>query len=194
MDTSNEVNLEQFAADVDLYHEHLVNLYWQPLKTFILSRTGSLQDAEDIVQEAFIRAYLALDHYTLEQIQTLKARPWLYKITWNVFCNHVKRSKLSSQVYLESLEENSLLEQEHPSDEHPEQAFEQVERRQELETLVATLPHNYRVPVTMYYFEDLRYREIAEILQQPVGTVKVYVHRGIQLLRKALTIPGNEVR
>jgi RNA polymerase sigma-70 factor, ECF subfamily len=194
MDTSNEVNLEQFAADVDLYHEHLVNLYWQPLKAFILSRTGSLQDAEDIVQEAFIRAYLALDHYTLEQIQTLKARPWLYKITWNVFCNHVKRSKLSSQVYLESLEENSLLEQEHPSDEHPEQAFEQVERRQELETLVATLPHHYRVPVTMYYFEDLRYREIAEILQQPVGTVKVYVHRGIQLLRKALTIPGNEVR
>jgi RNA polymerase sigma-70 factor (ECF subfamily) len=194
METSNEVNLDQFAADVDLYHEQLVMLYWQPLKAFIVSRTGSLQDAEDIVQEAFIRAYLALDHYTLEQIQTLKVRPWLYKITWNVFCNHVKRSKLSSQVYLEALEENSPFEQSQQSDEHPEQAFEQVEQRQELETLVATLPQNYRVPVSMYYFEELRYREIAEILQQPVGTVKVYVHRGIQMLRKALTIPRNEVR
>lgn len=194
MDTSNEVNLAQFAANVDLYHEQLVQLYWQPLKAFILSRTGSLQDAEDIVQEAFVRAYLALDHYSLEQIQSLKARPWLYKITWNVFCNHVKRTKLSSQVYLEALEEKDFVEQDRLSNEHPERAFEQVEQRQELETLVATLPQNYRVPVTMYYFEEMRYREIADILQQPVGTVKVYVHRGIQMLRKALNIHRNEVR
>lgn len=194
MNASNEVNLEQLAADVDQYHERLVTLYWQPLKAFILSRTGSLQDAEDIVQEAFIRAYFALERYSTEQIQTLKARPWLYKITWNVYLNHIKQTRLASQVYLDAVDERDLSMQDHLPAEHPEIAFEQTERRQELEMLVATLPQSYRVPVSMYYFEELRYREIAEILRQPVGTVKVYVHRGIQMLRKALDIHRNEVR
>jgi RNA polymerase sigma-70 factor, ECF subfamily len=195
MNESNEVvNLEQLAIDVDQYHERLVMLYWQPLKAFILSRTGSLQDTEDIVQEAFIRAYFALERYSIEQIQTLKVRPWLYKITRNVYLNHIKQVRLSSQVYLDAVDERDLSMQDHLLAEHPEIAFEQTERRQELEMLVATLPQNYRVPVSMYYFEQLRYREIAEILSQPVGTVKVYVHRGIQMLRKALNIQRNEVR
>jgi RNA polymerase sigma-70 factor (ECF subfamily) len=193
MNASDEVNLEQLAADVDQYHERLVMLYWQPLKAFVLSRTGSLQDAEDIVQEAFIRAYFALDRYSIEQIQTLKVRPWLYKITWNVYLNHIKQASSSSQVYLGAVDERELFMQDHLIGEHPEMAFEQSERRQELETLVATLPQSYRVPVSMYYFEELRYREIAEILRQPVGTVKVYVHRGLQMLRKALNIQRNEV-
>ncbi|QBD81442.1 sigma-70 family RNA polymerase sigma factor [Ktedonosporobacter rubrisoli] len=79
-----------------------------------------------------------------------------------------------------------LLELEDAEEEQPEKLFEHAEQRRELEELVATLPEHYRVVVSMYYFDGLNYLEIAEILSRPVGTVKVYAHRGVQLLRKTL--------
>jgi len=51
---------------------------------------------------------------------------------------------------------------------------------------VGALPPRYREVVSLYYFEDLSHQEIAEMLHQPVGTIKVAVHRGIRLLRKRL--------
>ncbi|HZR40034.1 MAG TPA: RNA polymerase sigma factor [Ktedonobacteraceae bacterium] len=191
MNPDNNDILASLATDLEAYYEQLVPMYWQQLRTFVLRRTGSPQDAEDIVQEAFIRAYLALERYSVEQIQTLKVRQWLYKITWNVYCNYMGRSKAPPSVSLDVLEDDSLLEREDDRNEQPDLAFENVEQRQELEALVATLPAHYGEPVSLYYFDDLSHSEIAEILHQPLGTVKVYVRRGIRLLQKALTIQTN---
>lgn len=194
MEPGREDTLALLATDIDAFYERLVLLYWHQLKAFVLSRTGNPQDAEDIVQETFIRVYIALERYSLQQRQTLKARPWLYKIAWNIYCNHASRSKVSLLTPLDLSEESDLLEREDIREDLPEIAFERVERRQELEALVATLPPHYRTIVSLYYFDDLTHQEIADILNQPVGTVKVYAHRGIRLLRKALTVEMNEVR
>ncbi len=185
-------NLALFAHDVDAYHEQLVALYWHALKAFVLRRVASLQDAEDLVQEAFLRAYLALERYSPEQIRSLKARSWLYKIAWNICCNHVTRSRGSALVSLDLMEGSDLLEREGDAGEQPEAAFERMEHRQELEKLIATLPPHYGVVVSLYYFEDLTYQEVADILNQPLGTVKVYVRRGIHMLRKTLSVQMNE--
>jgi RNA polymerase sigma-70 factor (ECF subfamily) len=66
----------------------------------------------------------------------------------------------------------------------PEQEVWWREYRRELEDLIATLPDRYRVAVNPRYFEELSYQEIAELLNQPAGTVKSNVHRGVELLRK----------
>ena len=58
---------------------------------------------------------------------------------------------------------------------------------------LATLSERYRVAVTLYYFEDLSYAEIAKLLNQPVGTVKAHVHRALRLLHKALETQRNGV-
>ncbi|GHO76676.1 ECF RNA polymerase sigma factor SigW [Ktedonobacter sp. SOSP1-85] len=184
MKPAGENLLALFADDVERYYEELVVLYWHQLCAFVYRRVGSMQDAEDIVQEAFLRAYMALETYSPERIQMLKARAWLYKITWNVYCNYTGRVKAPPSIYLDTSDESPHLAREDELNAQPERAFELAESRQELELLVALLPAHYRDVVSLYFFEDLTYQEIADVLEQPLGTVKVYVHRGVKLLRK----------
>jgi RNA polymerase sigma-70 factor, ECF subfamily len=185
--------LDRLASDLESAYEELMSTYWQQLRAFVLRRTRSSQDAEDIVQEAFIRAYLALERYTPQQIRTLKARPWLYKITWSVYCNYTGRSKAPFSISLDALEEEAQQEFKDDPNEQPEKVFEQGERRQELEKLVETLPAHYRDVISMHYFEELTHQEIADILGQPVGNVRVHLHRGLKRLQKILTTQTNRV-
>jgi RNA polymerase sigma-70 factor, ECF subfamily len=186
MDQGDSDILILLATDLRHSYERLVLAYWYRLKIFVLRLVGSHQDAEDIVQEAFIRAYYALERYSAQRILALKLRPWLYKITWSVYCNYTERSKLPQLVPLDTSEDSSLLELEDNEQEQPEESFENEERRRELIVLVDTLPWRYREIVRLHYFEDLSYQEIADIFNQPAGTVRVSVHRGIGLLRKKL--------
>ncbi|HEY7348616.1 MAG TPA: sigma-70 family RNA polymerase sigma factor [Ktedonobacterales bacterium] len=174
------------ASERDRYFERLALLYSQPLKAFISRQTGNPQDAEDIVQEAFIRAYYALDRYPAERVRTLRARAWLYKIAWNCYCNYARRAQPTGSVSLDAGDDEAWLESEDAAQEQPELVFESAERRRELEALVATLPPRYREVVRLYYFEELSHQEIAEMLNQPIGTIRVQAHRGIGLLRKGL--------
>jgi RNA polymerase sigma-70 factor (ECF subfamily) len=194
MDICIEERLSQLADDVDQYYELLVELYWHQLKAFVLRRTGNPQDAEDIVQDVFVRAYVALERYPLQQRRSLKVRAWLYKIAWNLTSNFASRSPQSMlSLHDGGSEGNILLDQEDKETEHPEDIIEQIERKQELEALVETLPQHYKLVVCLYYFEELKLQEIADILNQPLGTVKVYARRGIQALRKSLAKEINEV-
>lgn len=186
MDPGDSDILALLATDLRHSYERLISIYWHRLKVFIMRQVGSAQDAEDIVQEAFVRAYYALEGYPAQRILALKLRPWLYKITWSVYCNYIERSKLQQVVALDISEDSAILELEDDEHEQPEAAFENEERRRELIALVDTLPQRYRQVISLHYFEDLSYQEIADIFNQPTGTVRVSVHRGIGLLRKAL--------
>lgn len=179
------------AVNLDRHYEELVSLYWQQLSAFILRRTRHFQDTEDIIQETFMRAYLALERYPGTQIATLKIRPWLYKIAWSVYCNHTGRGKLPLMVPLEAPDDGAGFEPEEDARMQPEAIYEQAEQRRELEALIDKLPAHYRDLVSLYYFEDLSQKELAEILGLPLGTVKVYIHRGVRLLRKLLAEQGN---
>jgi len=193
MGTEDEDLVALLAFNLDKYYEQLVSIYWQQLRNFAFRQTGSMQDAEDIVQEAVVRAYLALERYSPQRVQNMKIRPWLYKLTWNAYCNYMRRSKPPQSVPLDLSEEGLLLEKEDGWQEKPEVVFENAERRRELEALVCTLPLRYREIVNMYYFEELSHQEIAEILHAPVTTIRVYLHRGIQMLRKTIAVQGSEV-
>ncbi len=173
------------ATDLGRYYADLVLFYQHRLYTFAHRLTGNPHDAEDIVQEAFVGAYISLEHYPPQRIQTLKLRPWLYRITLNVFSHHTRGTHLHL-VPLNLSEESQALTIEDNADEQPEALFEQQERQQELEALVTNLPERYRIAITCYYFEQLNYQEVAELLDQPVGTVKSTISRGIRLLRTIL--------
>jgi len=113
----------------------------------------------------------------------MKLQPWLHKITLHIFYRHKSSSRLS-YLPLDLSEESLLLEIEDDGREQPEKVLQDREEIRELEALISELPEQYRAAVSCYYFEELNYREIAELLNQPVGTVKSHVHRGTQLLRK----------
>jgi RNA polymerase sigma-70 factor, ECF subfamily len=177
--------LELLATDLDRYFYRLVLYAQQRLFAFAMRHTGNPQDAEDIVQEAFIRAYHALADYPAERIHTLKVQPWLCKITLHIFYRH--RSSQPQYLPLDLSEESTLLDLEDDERGQPERVLENKEDLRELEALLAQLPEQYRVAVSCYYFEELSYREIADLLNQPIGTIKTHVHRGMLLLRKTVT-------
>src|SRR5260370_14060932 len=144
MDSGDSDILALLATDLRHSYDLLVSTYWYRLKVFVLSRMGSPQDAEDIVQEAFVRAYYALERYPATRILELKVRPWLYKITWSVYCHFRERSKLPQLMPLDTSEDSAFLELEDEGHQHPEEAFENEHRSRELLALFDTLPRPYR--------------------------------------------------
>src|SRR6266576_3192353 len=81
------------AEDLDGNYETLWSTYFNQLYAFALRKTRNKDDAWDIIQEAFERAYRHLKGYPPQAVLTLKIRPWLYKITWNIYLNFVTRYK-----------------------------------------------------------------------------------------------------
>ncbi|MBV9615591.1 MAG: hypothetical protein JO031_09055 [Ktedonobacteraceae bacterium] len=125
--SENELPL-LLATDLSRYYADLVLCYQHRLYTFAHRLTGNPHDAEDIVQEAFVGAYVSLEHYPLQRIQTLKLRSWLYRVTLNVF-NHSARGTRLHLIPLNLSEESQEIMIEGSEDEQPEALFEQQERQ-----------------------------------------------------------------
>lgn len=158
----------------------------QLLKT-ALRLTRNREDAEDLVQETFLKAFR---HWQGFQPGTnLKA--WLFKILKNTFINHYRRQKaVPPQADFADLEENFeaqiLVEPEKsPEDELLDRSWDQ-----EVLAAVKKLPHNYKVVVLLSDIEGYSYKEIAEILAIPLGTVMSRLYRGRRALEKTLLAFG----
>ncbi len=186
IDQKDETLLAQLAHDVDRSYEALIAKYIHQLYSFALRRTENKQDAEDIVQETFMRALSALRSYPAQRIYALRLRPWLYKIAYHVYLNHVERHTPPSFVLLDTPEDESLLDIEDEQAEQPEVVAELRERRQELEDLVGTLPPKPREAIRLHFFEELSYDEMTVVLDHNYGTLRFHVHRGLRRLRQAL--------
>jgi RNA polymerase sigma-70 factor (ECF subfamily) len=173
------------ADDLDGNFERLVLTYQDRVFAFAVWLTGNPSDAEEVAQDAFVRAYRALARYPAERVVTFALRPWLYQITLNVVRNRVRGRRLTT-VSLGESPNGTAVEPIDDRAEDPPARAERVEQADELGALVAALPERYRVAVVLRHVEDFRYAEIAELLGQPVGTVKANVHRGVRLLRAAM--------
>jgi RNA polymerase sigma-70 factor (ECF subfamily) len=174
----------RLAGDLDSHFEDLVRTFQDRLYAFALRLTASPQDAEESTQDTFIRAYRALQRYPNDRIEKLRLRPWLYQITLNVVRNRVRRAELP-QVDIDEPSAGGRLSSD-IRDEQPERATLAGETRAQLETAIASLPERYATAVVLRHIQGLSYAEAAEILDQPVGTTKSDVHRGLRLLREAL--------
>jgi RNA polymerase sigma-70 factor, ECF subfamily len=173
------------AADLDGNFEPLVLAYQDRLYAFTLRLTGNPQDAEEITQDAFIRAHRALTKYPAWRIKTLALRPWLHQIALNVFRNRL-RHRQPQLVRLDQGSAEGGKEIEDDKEVRPDTALERAELKASLATLVAALPERYRLAVVLRHIQGLGYAEMATVLKQPIGTVKANVHRGIRILREAL--------
>ena len=176
------------AADLDGAFERVVVAYQGRIYGFALRLTGNPQDAEEVAQDAFVRAYRALQRFESERITALALRPWLYQIALNVARNRA-RGKRHRTVPLLVGEEAATDTRggvpEPPDDaaEGPADFAERAGTGEALARLVSGLPDRYRAAVILRHIEGLSYPEAAAVLGQPVGTVKANVHRGTKLLR-----------
>ena len=166
--------------------ERIVDEYQRRLYGFALRMTGNREDAEEIVQDAFVRAFRALGKMTEEQRRELRLQPWLYTITLNVTRNRL-RSKRPASVALDALADpDALLNSTQPGPEQPEQIVERGADMVLVEQALLQLPMHLRAAATLRFIEGRSHPEIAEILNQPIGTVKSHVHRAVRILRRIL--------
>ncbi len=174
------------AADLENNFERLVEIYQHRLYAFALRLVSNPHDAEEIIVDAMVRAYQALSQYDPGRIAALELRPWLYQITLNVFRNRVRGRRLPVVSY-DQLEGSHMPEIADDGATQPEAALEQAECRRMLTTSLARLPERERLAVTLRHIQGMTYSDIAAILEQPVGTVKANVHRGVRRLRQMLS-------
>ena len=149
--------------------EQLVDTYQHRIFGFALNLCGNPADAEEIAQEAFLRAHKALTGWDEERRQELQASAWLHRIALNVFRNRLRAHR--DTVPLESVSEPSR---------------NGYAETSELRALVTALPRRYREAVVLHHVQGFPYNEIANLLGRPEGTVKSDVHRGLALLRKEI--------
>jgi RNA polymerase sigma-70 factor (ECF subfamily) len=175
------------AADVDQAFEGLVRHFQDRLFGFALRLTGRREDAEEVAQDAFVRAYRALRTYPPERRREMALKAWLYRIALNVVRNRVRRKRRPTVSLDDAGAASGARQAADDPGSRPDARFELKRQRADIASLVAELPERYRAPLILRYVEGLKLEEVAGILKQPVGTTKSNVHRAINALRKALT-------
>jgi RNA polymerase sigma-70 factor, ECF subfamily len=148
----------------------LVEQYYSDVYRFAFRLAGDAHQAEDMTQQAFLQAHRKLD--SLREID--RAKPWLFTIVRNVFRQEMRRGSVNT-VELDELNEPGALES-HPLD------------YDNLKSAIDSMSDEFRDVLILFYFEEVSYKEIAETLDIPIGTVMSRLARGKRHLRKVLTI------
>jgi len=170
------------ARDLDGAFEALVLAEQDLVYGIALRSTRDPAAAEDLAQEAFVRAYRALSDYDSERIRALQLRAWLAQITMNLGRNRARSQRSRPR---EVAWDASPLVIAPPADPSPRPEAAALARETDLEWAgrLAALPDRYRTAVELRHVYGLSYEECAVVLGRPVNTVKTHVHRGVALLR-----------
>ncbi|MBW3111249.1 MULTISPECIES: RNA polymerase sigma factor SigW [Bacillaceae] len=165
-----------FAELVELYKDKVFQICYRML--------GNRHEAEDIAQEAFIRAYVNIETFN----QKRKFSTWLFRIATNLCIDRIRKKKpdyfLDAEVA--GTEGLTMYSQVAADVQLPEDEVENMELQETIQTEISKLPEKYRSVIVLKYIEELPLQEISEILDLPLGTVKTRVHRGREALRKQL--------
>ena len=160
----------------------LVARHTAPVFNLAFRLTGDRAEAENVTQEAFLRAYSALPRSRTE----LAFKPWLFQIAVNL-CRDLARKK-RPDAFTDLAQEDERVPEEEFEDQAPLplDQFEEHELERAVAGAVASLPEIYRVAVTLRYTEELSYEEIAAVLKLPVNTVRTHLFRAKAMLRQSL--------
>lgn len=147
-----------------------------------LRMTRNREDAEDLVQEAVTKAFAAFERFE----EGTNFRAWIFKILTNTFINNYYRLRDRQKVpSLDEMEEETSFQ---PSLEGvtPEEVLINTLTREDILRAIESLPLEFRAVVVLTLIEGFSYKETAEILDIPIGTVMSRLHRGRKLLQKLL--------
>jgi RNA polymerase sigma-70 factor (ECF subfamily) len=160
----------------------LVRRYQDRLYNTVYRYVGHLEDAQDVVQDTFLNAYQSLNNFKLEsQLFT-----WLYRIAINTAISH-KRKKRAAVSLDTGRNGEAGIEPFDGSDlNRPGQALERAEEERRIQDALNRLSAEHRIVLILKDMEDLKYEEIADILEVPIGTVRSRLHRARQELRDVL--------
>ncbi|CAH0292884.1 ECF RNA polymerase sigma factor SigW [Peribacillus sp. Bi96] len=165
-----------FGEIVEIYKDKVFQICFRML--------GNRQEAEDLAQEAFVRAFVNIRSFNIQ----MKFSTWLYRIATNLCIDRLRKKK--PDYYLDAdvagTDGLNMYSQIASDMAKPEEEVESLELQETIQAEIMKLPEKYRSVIVLKYIEELSLKEISEILDLPVGTVKTRIHRGREALRKQL--------
>jgi RNA polymerase sigma-70 factor (ECF subfamily) len=170
------------AGDLDSFNQ-LVSRWERPIYALAYRTLGREEDAHDVVQEAFLRAYRGLRGFKGEA----KFSSWLYRITLNLCRDWIRRERRAPLVQVpEGTDPIDLADQRVA----PTESVEELVARREMSAAVAKamaeLPDEQRTAIMLKEYHGLTFQEIADQLDCPLSTVKTRLYQGLSVLRRRL--------
>lgn len=174
--TDEEIAKRVQGGDQELFGI-LMERYEAKLSRYGQKFLASPDNIDDIVQDVFISAFQNINSFDASR----RFSPWIYRIAHNAYVNALKKnSRMPITLFdFDALVSHTVYED--PSD----LEREQKEIRQMIESSLAKVPSKYKEVLLLRYFEDMDYKEIAEILEIPIGTVSIRIMRARDALKKA---------
>lgn len=182
-ETDEHVARRVQSGDTEAFGE-LVQRYEQKMLRYARRFLFGVHDAEDVVQDVFIKAYVNIQSFDA----TRRFSPWLYRIAHNEFVNALKKRRGEAVPFFDPA---TLF----PQPVSPSRADDELSARELREMLdqgLQQLDLKYREPLVLYYFEELSYQEIAEVLHLPPSTVGVRLSRGRAAIAKFINLDAYE--
>lgn len=191
MDTSvlsDKTLAAQAAAGRQSAFRELLSRYEKPVFAMVYRMVRDRALAEDLAQETFVRSFNAIGSYN----PRYKFSSWIFKIANNLTIDHLRRKRLDTvsihgapHAVTEDEQARTSLDLESP-DERPDAYAENRELGSQIEAAIGQLRPEYKSVTILRHVEGYSYKEIAEIMELPLGTVKTYIHRARLELQKAL--------
>ena len=187
MDTSLKITEISKSGNSQREFEKLVERTQRQAYNMAYRLTGNRDDAEDLTQEAYLRAYRSFGTYNRQ----MPFENWFFRILSNLFIDILRRKPKQKPLSLDQSlndEENgeSLLLQIPDENANPERNLMDQVMDERLQTALAALPEVFRVAVLLCDVEGKSYEEIGEIMESSIGTVRSRIHRGRTLLRRMI--------
>jgi len=179
---SDEELVRRTLSDRDQFL-YLVERYKGRLLSYIRRLTSASQeDAEDILQEVFIKAYLNLNGFKPD----LKFSSWIYRITHNQVISQHRRLKARPEGYLTTLEDGAVQTLVAETDIISELDIQMT--KEKIASALVHLPEKYREIIILRFFEERDYQEISDIIKKPLGTVASLLSKAKIALKKQLAL------
>ncbi len=180
--TDEELVARATAGDLDSFNQ-LVTRWERPIYALAFRTLGREEDARDVVQEAFLRAYRGLRGFKGEA----KFSSWLYRITLNLCRDWVRRERRTPLVQVpEGTDPVELADQRASPAESVEDLVARREMSRAVARAMADLSEDQRVAIVLKEYHGLTFQEIADMLDCPLSTVKTRLYQGLSMLRRRL--------
>lgn len=182
MRTDEELVALATAGDLDAFNQ-LVHRWERPIYALAYRTLGREEDARDVAQEAFLRAYRGLRGFKGQA----KFSSWLYRITLNLCRDWMRRERRTPVVQVPEGTDPVDLADAHAA---PTESVEDLVARREMSAAVARamaeLPEEQRTAIMLKEYQGLTFQEIADLLGCPLSTVKTRLYQGLSVLRRRL--------
>ena len=185
MKSTDEELVEAFQEGDTSVFDVLVQRWDRKIQGAIYRFVGPSEDARDLCQEAFLKAYRGLGTFKKDA----RFSSWLYQIALNVCRDRLRRRRGRHWVSLDDMDEAAQASA-GPSVPTPLQLAEASDLSSRVARAVADLPEDQRAVIVLKEYQDLTFAEIAEVLELPLSTVKTRLYRGLVQLRERLEQEG----